>query len=283
MHYTEHLPQPALRQHVECIWFVSVAGPLANYAPERVLPDGCLEWIFHLGASFERRLPNGIWEQQPRSFLVGELTRHLLLQPVGRPSVMGVRFRPGGAYRLLPLPLFELTDQTVHTADVWRQEGCALEDAIFNAPGDRQRMLLLEAFLLRRLSLVDQRPRFEAAVARIIQSGGQTRVDRLAESVGFSARQLEREFRASLGLSPKSFARIIRFQNLLRTVGEGMLREWANVALAAGYSDQPHMVREFREFTGHSPTESEVKAVGVLAKHFISPQRLTTLLGPRMT
>lgn len=279
MRYIEHLPQPTLRQHVECIWFVTVEEPLSNHASERVLPDGCLEWIFHLGASFERHLPDGSWEQQPRSFLVGQLTRHLLLQPVGWPSVMGVRFRPGGAYRLLPFPLIELTDQTIHTADVWRQEGSAIEDAVFNAKTDSERVRLVEAFLLRQLSYVDPRPRFEATVAQIIESGGQTRVDQLAERVGFSARQLEREFRVSIGLSPKSFARIIRFQNLLRIVGEGMLQEWADVALAVGYSDQPHMVREFRAFTGQTPTEGKVKVVGTLAEHFISPQRLATLLG----
>ncbi len=282
MRYIEHIPQPALRQHIECIWFVTVQEPLPNYPSERVLPDGCLEWIFHLGASFERLLPDGSWEQQPSSFIVGELTRHLLLKPVGRPSVMGIRFRPGGAYRLLPVPLFELTDQAVHTADVWPQ-GQEIEDAVFDAKTDRERMGLVEAFLLKQLSLVDRRPRFEVAIAQIIENGGQTRVAHLAESIGFSSRQLEREFRMSIGLSPKSFARIIRFQNLLRIVGEGMLSEWANAALAGGYSDQPHMVREFREFTGHTPTGREVKAVGSLAKHFISPQRLATLLGTRAT
>ncbi len=279
MRYTEHTPQAALRAFVECVWFVAVDEPALSYAPERILPDGCLEWIFHRGASFDRMLPSGAWEQQPRSFLVGELTRHLLLQPVGNPSVMGVRFRPGGAYRLLPFPLIEFTDQMVPTADVWRHEGSAIEDAVLNAKSDRERMRLVEAFLMRQLSGVGQRPRFEAAIARIIHSRGQIRVDQLAENIGFSARQLEREFRASIGLSPKSFSRIIRFQNLLRIVGEGMLREWVNVALAVGYADQPHMVREFREFTGQSPTERELTAVGNLAQHFVDPQRLATLLG----
>ena len=274
MNYREHKPTPALRDHVECIWFVTSDTEQAQFTPERVLPDGCLEWIFHLGAPFDRLLPAGNWERQPRSLL----TRFLLLQPLGQPAVMGVRFRPSSVYRLLSFPLAEITDQTIPTEDIWEREGRSIEDRVFNARNDVERMDLVERFLLQQLSHSTQRPRFEAAVGAILRTFGQSRVDELANEVGMSTRQLEREFRSGIGLSPKAFARIIRFQNLLRVVGEGTLHEWAHVALNAGYSDQPHMVREFREFTGRTPTKIEVDAFGNLAKHFISPQRLTRML-----
>src|SRR6266436_5538474 len=91
-------------------------------SPKEFWPDGCLEWIFHLGAPFRRWL-NGRWELQPRSFVVGELTRFILLQPNGPVGTMGVRFRPGGAYRFLPLPVHLLTDESVPTVDVWGRDG----------------------------------------------------------------------------------------------------------------------------------------------------------------
>jgi transcriptional regulator GlxA family with amidase domain len=190
---------------------------------------------------------------------------------------MGVRFRPGSAYRFVPSPLAALTDSAVPTEEIWGCEGRYLEEAVLTARSHAERTRLVQDFLLSRLAA--PRPRFDAAISEIVRSHGQTRVDQLAGRIGWSPRQLEREFRASAGLSPKALARIIRFQNLLRLVGEGRLREWASLALEGGYADQPHMVREFRQFSGQSPTERQSTAVGDLARHFVSPRRLAALLG----
>lgn len=280
MQYTEHRPSPALAQHLECLWFVSETDTSpAKSAFERVLPDGCVEWIFHLGAPFQRSTPAGVWEKQPRSFVVGELTRFLLLQPTGPVAVMGVRFRPGGAYRFLPFSLNDFTDVTITTGDIWGLEGICLEAAVLEERSDTRRQQLVEEFLLRQLVMTTTRPQFEAAVKEIIRSRGQTRVHEVAAGVGWSSRQLEREFRVGVGLSPKAFARIMRFQNLLRLVGEGTLREWTSLALEGGYADQPHMVREFREFAGHTPAERGI-AAGEFGSYFLSPRRLAALLGP---
>ena len=281
MQYTEHRPSHALAEHVECLWFLSSTDPSPGAgASERVLPDGCVEWIFHLGSPFQRSTIAGEWERQPRSFVVGELTRFLLLQPTGDVAVMGVRFRPGGAYRFLPFPLSDFTDSTVPSGDIWGHEGTDLEDAVLEARNNMQRQQLVEEFLWRQLAISSQRPRFDAAVKQIIRTRGQARVREVANGVGWSSRQLERDFGASLGLSPKSFSRIMRFQNLLRLVGEGTLREWVNLAIEGGYADQPHMVREFREFAGQSPSERQFAVASELGSCFISPRRLAILLGP---
>lgn len=281
MRYREEQPTASLAQHLECFWFVSESDVTAKTgATERVLPDGCLEWIFHLGVPFQRAMFAGEWERQPRSFVVGQLTRFLLLQPQGRVEIMGVRFKPGGAYRFLPFPLESLTDNNIPTAEVWGREGAELEDAVLEVSSDPRRQQLVEEFLLRRLQRTAPRRRLEATIAEIMRSRGQTRVHKMAEQIGLSSRQLEREFRSGVGLSPKALARIVRFQNLLRLVGEGPLREWAYLAVEGGYADQPHMVREFREFAGQSPSERQITVAGELATNFIAPQRLAALLGP---
>jgi AraC-like DNA-binding protein len=279
MRYTEYQPSAALAKHLECIWFVADEAPSTNtHLPERLLPDGCMEWIFHFGARF-RHLVQGKWELQPRSFVVGELTRFMLVQASGPVASMGVRFRPGGAYRFLPFSIDALTDQAVPTEDIWGRPGSCLEDAVLGARTAVRQRNLIESFLLGRLHLSSGRSRFEAAVGEIILTRGQTRIDQLAARLGLSSRQLEREFRAGAGLSPKALARIIRFQNLLQLIGEGSLCEWALLALESGYADQPHMVREFREFSGQSPTERQAASPGELAHNFVSPERLAVLLG----
>ena len=279
MRYWEQSPCLPLAQHVECFWFLANDNDATTRIDaERVFPDGCLEWIFQLADLFQRSSLSGDWETQPRSFVVGQLTRFLLLQPTGRVEIMGVRFKPGGAYRFLPLPLDCLTDRNVATSDVWGRSGSYIEGAVLEVSDNVRRQKLVEKFLLNQLQRTTQRPRLEAAVEEVIRSRGQTRVRDLASRLDVSSRQLEREFRSGVGSSPKALARIIRFQNLLRLVGEGALREWAHVALESGYSDQPHMVREFREFAGQSPSASDMS--GQLGSHFISPHRLATLLGP---
>ena len=277
MRYCEHQPSPRLARYLECIWFLTNDSSTPGTTPERVFPDGCIEWTFHLGQRF-RLWHAAQWELQPISFVVGELTRFLLLQPSGSVATMGVRFRPGGAYRFLPCPVNVITNKLISTGDIWGGAGEALERQVLTANDDRERISQIEAFLLERLAGVEARPRFDLAVKEILWHRGQKRVDDLAAEVGCSARQLEREFLVSAGLSPKALARIIRFQNLLRLVGEGTLREWTSLALEVGYADQPHMVREFRQFAGQTPTEQQT-ASGNLASHFISPQRLSVLLG----
>ena len=278
MRYREYQPCSALAPYIECLWFVSDDHASVQRPSEQVLPDGCIEWIFHLQDRFESRLGPGKWQVQPQSFVVGPLTRFLLLQPSGRIHTMGVRFRPAGAYRFIPSALDALTDEIVPTADIWNGAGTALEDAVLSAPCDDTRRVLLETFLLKQLARIAPRLRFEAAVSEILRSRGQTRVYLLAEKVGCGERQLQREFRESLGLSPKSIGRIVRFQNLLRLAGEDQFHEWASLALDGGYADQAHMVREFQEFTGQSPTARQASSESDLTHHFVSPERLTTLL-----
>lgn len=279
MNYIERKPHPALSEQVECFWFASSNTEPAS-APERVLPDGCLEWIFHLRDPFRRLNAANTWELQPRSFVVGELTQFILLQPTGAIETMGVRFRPGGAYRFLPFPLDLLTDSFVSTGNIWGRDGVFLEEAVFSARTPLQRQRLVETFLLSRLADSEPRRRFDAAIGEVMRSRGQTRVNQIAAALGCSPRQLEREFRVAAGLSPKTLARVIRFQNLLWLAGEDALRQWASVALECGYADQPHMVREFRDLAGQSPTERHASPHGELSRYFVSPQRLSELLGP---
>jgi AraC-like DNA-binding protein len=277
MLYQEYQPDAALQPFIECVWFLS--AEISSHEPlaERVFPDGCIEWIFHLGSPFHYLSTANRWEKQQPSFVVGELTRFLVLQPSTQISTMGVRFRPGGAYRFFPCPLHLLTNQIVSSTDVWQAAGNRIEDEVCSAATNDLRKLAVEKFLLRQMERVRARPRLDAAVSEIIRNQGQARVRDLAAQLSWSIRQLEREFQAAVGITPKSLARVIRFQNLLRLVGENALREWAGMAVAVGYADQPHMTREFREFSGHTPGEAKI---GLLSSNFVSPKRLTALLGP---
>jgi len=278
VNYVERKPLRVLSEYLECFWFASSAAAPGG-VPDRVVPDGCIEWIFHLEAPFKRLSQANAWETQPRSFVVGELTRFILLQPTGPVATMGVRFRPGGAYRFLPFPVALLTDSFVPTNNIWGRLGDDLEAAVLSARSHQHRQHAIETFLLSRLIASEPRRRFDAAIREVMRTRGQVRVQQLATTVGCSTRQLEREFRAGAGLSPKALTRIIRFQEVLRVVGEDALRQWVNIALDCGFADQPHLVRDFRNLSGQSPTERHASPAGELSRYFVSPQRLSDLMG----
>ena len=101
----------------------------------------------------------------------------------------------------------------------------------------------------------------------------------IARRLGCSPRQLERLFAAGVGLSPKELSRIARFQSLLRLAGREPAASWADLAVRGGYADQAHLVREFKAFSGATPTSKD-ETEGALARYFIDPARLDALLDP---
>ena len=280
MNYAEHRPPARLSPFIECIWIASGPAPAAT-AFESVLPDGCPEWIFHLAAPYQALRADGTAAVQPASLLVGQMTRPLRIAPTGPVRTMGIRFRPGGAHPFFDVPLDALTGGSAPTRDVWSGgEGRRVEDAVLNAPDDGARRALLEDFLARRLDAARfDGHRIAAAAGTLLRRHGRMRVAELARRSGWSRRQLEREFRRRVGVSPKTLARIARFQNLLRLSGRDAARSWSDLAAACGYADQAHLVREFREFAGVTPTQRPA-ADGDLARHFVEPGRLEDLLRP---
>jgi AraC-like DNA-binding protein len=281
MRYAEHRPAAALAPFVECLWTAEDEGDgrhdAAVAVPESVLPDGCLEWIFHVGSPYRRFVAPGKAEIQPASLLVGLITGPLWLAPTGPIATVGVRFRPGGAHPLLRLPLEELTDSAVATPDLFGAAGRALEETIVSAQDLDSARSALERFLTRRLETLDQDRRLGAAVSAVLRSGGRAAVFELARLSGWSPRQLEREFRRRVGVPPKTLSRIARFQNAMRLSARAPGASWARVAAAAGYADQAHLIRDFRDFSGTTPSRRH-EDEGELSRHFVDPTRLDALL-----
>lgn len=266
MRYKEIPPAEPLRRFVRCFWVMR--GPRAHVAaPERVLPDGSVELVFNLSDRFEHYRDGDGAVRQPQELVVGELLSPMLIAPTGTVDLVGVRFRPGGARPFLGPPLAELTGRSCDAADVCRPLAAATT-ALGEADATGARVRVLER---RLLSLLRSDPpvddRVLAGVARIESMGGRISVDRLARELNLSSRQLERRFAIAVGLSPKLLCRIIRFQRIFGALRSGLSDGWSALALRCGYYDQAHLIRDFRQFAGQSPTEF-VADRNLLAKLF---------------
>ena len=196
--------------------------------------------VVHFGEPFR---------DQPRSFVVGQQRRAVVVEPAGKIGVKGVRFRPGGARAFLGFPQHEAADQMIPFGAIW---GVAeLEEQVTEAQSDSERVASVEGFLLGRLRERWMPPAaVDAAVARIFASRGSLTVEELA---GGRPRQLGESFRQVVGISPKLLSRLVRFQEVLRRMATAEGRRWVWTALECGYYDQAHLIRDFREFAGQSP------------------------------
>ncbi len=236
MSVTEYPPPAALAPFVDAFWS-RPAGPSAGSTGlQRILPDGCLDIVVG-----------------PRhAIVVGAMTRALVIPPTGRDGMVGVRFRPGMATAFLRIPAAALTDDSAPLEAVW-PDGGEVADHIGSALGAGQAIARLSDTLTSRLArTAPVPPDLLAAVERIMARGGRTDVSRLAASLGVTRQHLARRFAAHVGVTPKTFCRVARLWSVLRSTAGGRVN-WAGLAADLGYSDQSHLVAEFRSLTGLTP------------------------------
>jgi AraC-like DNA-binding protein len=253
--YVEHRPGPALRPYVECYWTRRFVLPPTAEDVYRVLPDSCIDIVFNLGDPWMRRGPNGAQIDRVRSRVVGTMTRPLLAASGRRVDFLGVRFRPGKARAFLRVPAGEITDDSVELADVWGHRGRELEGRLFETLKTRQRLQLLEGEILRRLEVNGrQDARVDAAVQVVLRRRGAVSTRDLSAACELTRQHLARLFDDYVGVSPKHFCRVVRFQELLRRLRQESPPGWASLAADLGYYDQAHLIADFKQFTGLTPT-----------------------------
>lgn len=255
MRYDEFRPAEPLARLVKCFWVLESAA-MASAEPDRILPDGCTEMVFHLGDPFVQYSSDDNSERQPLAMFVGQMRRHLLIKPTGRVEVLGVRFWPGGAYPVLAVPQQEIAGQVVDLESVWGVFTRELYSRICEGATPHDKVRQVEAFLLARLANSKwAEDGVTHAVRTIINSGGQVAVECLADNLGLGLRRLDRSFNTRVGLTPKTLCRIVRFQRVVRMIEQNETRrDWATIALDCGYYDQPHFIKDFSDIAGIGPT-----------------------------
>jgi AraC-like DNA-binding protein len=248
----DHPVHPALAPYVTCIWSLESDGALLDAGRERILPDGCVELVFHFRDAYLTHFASGETARQPASFVVGQMRRFLEIEPAGRAGFVAVRFRARGAHLFFDRPLSEVASGVVDLGDVWRERAAEWTERVALAPSLGARVRLVEEALL---GLLGRAGRTDAAVDRALHlieaRCGRIRVDALAAEIGVSCRHLGRRFQRVVGVGPKEFGRLCRFRHALVRMTSG--RSLTETALLCGYFDQAHFNHEFQEIAGMSP------------------------------
>lgn len=253
---SEHFVHPTLAPFVNCIWSQESNQAIFNGGRERILPDSCVEVVFHFRDPFLTHTPDGISAVQPQSFVVGQMKRFLEIEPAGKVGLIAIRFRARGAYLFFQRPLSEVTAGIVDLEDVWKDRAHELTERVALANCMRERVRLIEETLLL---LFSRNGRYDHTVDRCIQlietSCGQVNVGQLAKQMGVSGRHLTRLFQQTVGLTPKEFSRVNRFLHVVRLLRDRQPDTLTQAALECGYFDQAHFNHEFRELAGMTPGE----------------------------
>lgn len=219
---------------VECVWTSESEGAVVGYP---VRPDGCLDLVYTPDRGLQ---------------VVGAMTVERRFDLAAGARAFGVRFLPGMAGAILRVEAAEMTDQTIALEDVWGARARALEARIVDGASPGGSICAAAQALSGALRAPDAGPdAVRRAIAAITGAHGDIDLEWVARQAGISPRQFRRRCLAASGLTPKHLCRVLRFRRVCALAGPGV--EWAEVAAMAGYFDQSHLIRDFREFTGDTP------------------------------
>jgi AraC-like DNA-binding protein len=259
MQYLSHTPAPRLGAFIERFWLCSDAPP---HRRERILPSGTIELVVNLWDD-EIRIddpaqPDGC-RRYSGAVVSGAYSEPFVIDPLQHASILGVHFRPGGAFPFLGLPAGELADAHVDLETLWGPRAAELRERLCAAGRPAERFSLIEEALLSRLRGLPARPARHGAVREALdvfeRTGTEARVREVARHVGLSQRRFIQVFAAEVGLRPKLYSRIRRFQRARALVPKWAAPDWARVAVDCGYFDQSHLIRDFLAFSGLSPAD----------------------------
>lgn len=201
-----------------------------------------------LGSAPDRNARHG-------TFGAGLFAGPVIIDSFGRSSCVQVNFSPQGGRRFFGVPMRELAERMVPLDALVGAQGMRLRERLGEEHDWERRLDIVEAFVAARLDRARAPcPAIGHAYGRLAQSRGNARIGRVAAELGWSRKHLAEKFRDEIGLSPKAIGRIMRFDAALH-LARGRTGCWAEIAAAAGYADQAHMVREFRELAGSTPAQ----------------------------
>lgn len=253
--YRESLPCRPLRPYVECYWHARSDGPPDFRPTELLIPDLRIEVIFSLGTGYTwRSTEASSVARAPRAACIGMRGVALAIEQQGALDTFAIRFRPAGLAPFCSLQVSELTQSCASVEEIWGARGRQLEHTIAGCPSEEQRARIADDFLT---NLLAERGAEHGSLARScvrsMLSATELSVDAVAASHAVGYKRIERAFMRDVGLSPKHVLKVARLQRALVAATATPGASLATAAAEAGYVDQAHMTRDFKQLVGRTP------------------------------
>jgi AraC-like DNA-binding protein len=239
-----YVPAKPLSDFVALVWYWR--GYEVDHARERLMPMSTVELVINLGSG--RPCESGI--SGPRS-------EFHVIERSSQDEMLGVHFKPGGAFPFLRFPFSDLHNSGIGLDDLWGDARAGeLLSRLHEARSIEAKFQTVEKWLLQAASRpFEHHPAVLFAIQEFKKDAGLLSSAAVADKVGYSQRRFIELFRDEVGLTPKLFSRLQRFRWIIDKIQNEKAVDWVDIALSFGYSDQSHFIHEFREFSGLTPTE----------------------------
>jgi AraC-like DNA-binding protein len=270
--YLERIPAAPLDRFIRVLWYARVND--APHKRERVLPGGCVEVILNLARDFLLDCPEGANDHRmPPALIVGARSVYEIIDTSDMADLVGVAFAPGGFAPFASDAVDVFSNRSIDLTDLWGSSVRGLRDRLRELHRPEEKLYCMERFLLSRfvpriLQPAPGRTReVTFALQQFDQAPGIATVREVARQTGWSDRRFSQVFREAVGLSPKVWCRVQRFQKTVQQLHAGRDVRWAELALDCGYYDQAHFANEFRAFSGIDATTYSARHQGPWANH----------------
>jgi AraC-like DNA-binding protein len=253
---SEFQPDPVLSSFVEFYWEGAFNTTLEPLLKQYVIPNGFVELIIHLSDSHCDLISGQTWNQSPDYTIIGLHTRPYEVQFRNCVNVFGIRFKPDGIYNLFGIPASFFSERYEDMELVLGNDFHDFCSSLREAKDIQKRLMLSQKYLCNQLEKHHSGLTYVNRAAEIIRRKNcSARIEELPDKVFISLRQLEREFKNKIGVTPKQYMRIARLNALNRYFQTNKDYNLADLSYETGFSDQAHLIREFKSFAGTPPTK----------------------------
>ncbi|MGD9561751.1 MAG: helix-turn-helix domain-containing protein [Pyrinomonadaceae bacterium] len=257
MIFQAHIPVFPLNKFIEVLIYFEQAE--LSHTVDRFLPNGDTEVLidFHDTPQFiydnnslkEIQACNHVWAS-------GVRTEPITIPSGNGATMMVISFKKGMAASFFPFPMDEIADSVVDADLIWGSEFGDLRERLVEERDIGRRFAMLEGFLLRMFGArLDINPCVEFAVNEMTRRPDRISIARMNEKIGYSQKHFTEMFRRSVGITPKSYLKIMRFQKAVRTIDAATGIEWDMIAQDCGFYDQAHFINDFKHFSGFTPDQ----------------------------
>ncbi|MDY0137115.1 MAG: helix-turn-helix domain-containing protein [Thiomicrospira sp.] len=232
MMYIEHAPPADLAQILDCFWHARV-----GQETQHILPDGCQDWIFRYDSSMS-------------ASVIGSMSQAQKLQCVEPSLFFGIRFQPGALSLFSTMPMSHITDQSIALYDAFAVSSATQQALAVDNLAIHEFASIMSQALRQKLAAVD---RDRLALIQQLRRTREGQIQHMAHSLHISRRQLQRLFQNHFGYSPRFYAKVMRFTQLISHLDPA--KPLVQTALDLGYYDQAHMGREIKQLSGLTPSQ----------------------------
>jgi len=251
IYYKEFKPNNSLRDKIECYWILEITNKdIKPNNIERVIPMGFSELIFHFGDNYLIEINNS-FSKLEKSLFTSQLTSSINFKASGKTGILGVKFKPFGAYFFIPKPLFKFENTSTDLKKIFNIIDIELLEKNLYSSVNEDKIRVIEQFLMKNQLKRKLNLPIEKITNYIIEKKGNIAIFELVKLFNSTISTFERNFKKIIGISPKKYTKIIQFNEILKEYKKN--NDLQSIAYKYHYYDYSHFTKEFSGFSGFSP------------------------------